>query len=212
MDAAIVDLRLPGDDGLAFLRRAARVSQVPCIVLTSYASGSNTIEAMRLGAFDHLTKPVARAALVETLERALRQEADTPDTVRIIGRAEARGTVRADAIVHAGSGRTVYDQPPPVGPDRILPPHLRAQRLQLLQVEGRVDTVLTGPRGEANGVILSDGSIVRFPPESLRLSVQTGAPFAASGLGTRNAFGTSLEAVSMGTALSALQPLYDRAP
>ncbi|AOZ08613.1 hypothetical protein [Cupriavidus malaysiensis] len=134
------------------------------------------------------------------------------DTVRVIGRAEARGTVRADAIVHAGNGRTVYDQPPPAGEGRVLPPHLRAQRLQPLQAEGRVETVLTGPRGEANGVILSDGTIVRFPPESLRLSVQAGAPFAASGLGTRNAFGTSLEAVSMGTTLSALQPLYDRVP
>ncbi|WP_346285103.1 hypothetical protein [Zoogloea sp.] len=53
-------------------------------------------------------------------------------------------------------------------------------------------------------------SIVRFPPESLRLAVQSGAPFAASGLGTRNAMGTALEAVSLGTSLSALQPLYDR--
>ena len=71
--------------------------------------------------------------------------------------------------------------------------------------------MLTGPRGEANGVILTDGSIVRFPPESLRQSVQPGAPFAASGLGTRNANGTSLEAVNLGTSLSALQPLYDGA-
>ncbi|MNN17741.1 hypothetical protein D3C81_1309350 [compost metagenome] len=134
------------------------------------------------------------------------------DAVRIIGRVETRGTVKADAIIHSESGRTVYDQPPPVGEGRVLPPHLRAQRLQPQQVEGQVDTVLTGPRGEANGVILSDGSIVRFPPESLRLSVQKGAPFAASGLGTRNAFGTALEAVSMGTTFSTLQPLYDRAP
>ena len=133
------------------------------------------------------------------------------DVVRIIGRPEARGTVKADAIVHVDSGRTVYDQPP-VGEGRALPPHLRAQYLQPQQVEGHVETVLTGPRGEANGVILSDGSIVRFPPESLRLSVQTGAPFAASGLGTRNTFGTALEAVSMGTSLSTLQPIYDRAP
>ncbi len=73
VDAAIVDLRLLGEDGLAFLRRATQISQVPCIMLTAYASGGNTIEAMRLGAFDHLTKPVARATLVETLERTLRQ-------------------------------------------------------------------------------------------------------------------------------------------
>lgn len=72
--------------------------------------------------------------------------------------------------------------------------------------------MLTGPRGEVNGVILSDGSIVRFPPESLRLSVQTGAPFAASGLGTRNAFGTALEALALGPTLTTLQPLYDRVP
>ncbi|CUI31513.1 sigma-54-dependent transcriptional regulator [Achromobacter ruhlandii] len=71
VDLAIVDLRMPGDDGLVFLRKAAEVSAVPCIMLTAYASGGNTIDAMRLGAFDHLTKPVARAALVETLERAL---------------------------------------------------------------------------------------------------------------------------------------------
>lgn len=134
------------------------------------------------------------------------------DAVRIIGRPEARGTVKADAIVNTASGQTVYDQPPAVDEGRPLPPHLRAQRLQPQKVEGRVDTVLTGRRGEANGVILTDGSIVRFPPESLRLSVQPGAPFAASGLGTRNAMGTSLEAVSLGTSLATLQPLYDRVP
>jgi DNA-binding NtrC family response regulator len=71
VDVAIVDLRMPGEDGLAFLRKAADISPVPCIMLTAYASGGNTIEAMRLGAFDHLTKPVGRAALVQALERAL---------------------------------------------------------------------------------------------------------------------------------------------
>ncbi len=75
VDAAIVDLRMPDEDGLAFLQRAPAIAAVPCIMLTAYASGDNTIEAIRLGAFDHLTKPVARTALVETLERALRQSA-----------------------------------------------------------------------------------------------------------------------------------------
>jgi len=74
--AAIVDLRLPGDDGLALLRAAPAIApDVPCIMLTAYASGANTIEAMRLGAFDHLTKPIGRSALAATLERALRARA-----------------------------------------------------------------------------------------------------------------------------------------
>ncbi|MGE8565686.1 MAG: sigma-54-dependent transcriptional regulator [Achromobacter sp.] len=71
VELAIVDLRMPGEDGLVFLRKAALLGPVPCIMLTAYASGDNTIEAMRLGAFDHLAKPVARAALMQTLERAL---------------------------------------------------------------------------------------------------------------------------------------------
>ena len=151
-----------------------------------------------------------RSDLIDNAQRT-RANHGTGDTVRVIGRQEARGTVRANAIVNAANGQTVYDQPPPLGEGRPLPPHLRAQKLQQQQVQGKVDTVLTGPRGEANGVILTDGSIVRFPPESLRQSVQPGAPFAASGLGTRNADGTSLEAVNLGTSLSALQPLYDGA-
>lgn len=58
------------------------------------------------------------------------------DAVRIIGRPEARGTVRADAIVNTASGQTVYDQSPPLGQGR----PTCAQKLQPQQVEGRVDT------------------------------------------------------------------------
>ncbi|MBS3018401.1 Transcriptional regulatory protein ZraR [Comamonas sp. PE63] len=99
-DAVIVDLRMPGEDGLSFLRRAAGISRVPCIMLTAYASGGNTIEAMRLGAFDHLTKPVGRASLVETLERALRDRA--PVSPQAQGTAES-----ADADVHADGSELI---------------------------------------------------------------------------------------------------------
>lgn len=146
------------------------------------------------------------------LSDALNAAVKPGDTVRVIGQPQARGMVRADAIVNTTNGQTIYNQPPALGVARPLPPHLRAQALLPQQVAGQVDAVLSGPRGEANGVILSDGSVVRFPPESLRISLLPGAPFAAEGLGTRNALGVSLEAVRVGTSLSTLQPLYDRAP
>lgn len=133
------------------------------------------------------------------------------DTVRIIGRSEAGGAVKADAIVNTATGQTVYDQPPEPGRARPIPPHLRMAGLQTQQAQGRVEAVLTGPRGDANGVILSDGAIVRFAPHALQQPLQQGQLLAASGLGTRNAHGTSLEAISMGASLSDLQPLYDRA-
>ena len=67
-----LDLRMPEMDGIETLRRiAAKAPGLPVIVLTAFATGDNTIAAMRLGAFDHLTKPIGRAALLQVLERAL---------------------------------------------------------------------------------------------------------------------------------------------
>ncbi|WP_273456558.1 sigma-54-dependent transcriptional regulator [Nevskia ramosa] len=76
-DAVFLDHRMPGMDGLQTLAAMrARIAHLPpVIVLTAHASGSNTIEAMRLGAFDHLTKPIRRDAVIEVLARALRAEA-----------------------------------------------------------------------------------------------------------------------------------------
>jgi len=75
--AVFLDHRMPGMDGLQTLAAMReRVPRLPpVIVLTAYASGSNTIEAMRLGAFDHLAKPVGREAVREVLARALHHEA-----------------------------------------------------------------------------------------------------------------------------------------
>jgi len=73
-----LDLRMPGLDGLSVLRRLcgdAAAPPVPVVVLTAYASGANTIDAMRLGAFDHLTKPLGRAEVADVLARALSRTA-----------------------------------------------------------------------------------------------------------------------------------------
>jgi CheY-like chemotaxis protein len=58
VDAVLLDLRMPGNtDAIAVLRRLReRPHAPPVAILTAYASADNTIEAMRLGAFDHLTK------------------------------------------------------------------------------------------------------------------------------------------------------------
>jgi DNA-binding NtrC family response regulator len=118
VDAAIVDLRMPEEDGLVFLRRASTISTVPCIMLTAYAGSDNTIEAMRLGAFDHLTKPVVRATLVGALERALRKMPaviDDSSTVSqqmldhnlLVGSSEVMREVFKHIGLAANSGATV---------------------------------------------------------------------------------------------------------
>ena len=74
-DLVILDLRMRGMDGLETLRRLhvdhPECAELPVIMLTAYADSGNTIEAMKLGAFDHLTKPISREQVRSVLERAL---------------------------------------------------------------------------------------------------------------------------------------------
>ncbi len=71
IDVVLLDLRMPGGlDGIEVLRRIrGKGGAPPVVILTAYASSENTIEAMRIGAFDHLTKPIGREELRQLLLR-----------------------------------------------------------------------------------------------------------------------------------------------
>jgi len=81
IDAVLLDLRMPGIDGMEVLRRLrARPDAPPVAVLTAVPTAANTIEAMRLGAVDHLAKPVGRADLAALLARMFPAAAPPPAT------------------------------------------------------------------------------------------------------------------------------------
>ncbi|MBN9523267.1 sigma-54-dependent Fis family transcriptional regulator [bacterium] len=87
--AALLDLKMPGRDGLAVLREHAdRLDEVPVVVVTAYGGGAAAIEAMRLGAYDYLTKPFDLDEVLFTLRRALTQRA-LADQVRVLSAAPA---------------------------------------------------------------------------------------------------------------------------
>ncbi len=57
-DLALVDLRMPKQDGLSVLKRIKTVSpETIVIVITAYASADTAIKAMKEGAYDYITKP-----------------------------------------------------------------------------------------------------------------------------------------------------------
>ncbi|MCM2494762.1 sigma-54-dependent transcriptional regulator [Burkholderia glumae] len=77
-----LDFRLPGADGLAVLealRAMDGADRVPVVMLTAHATSANTIGAMRLGAFEHLTKPVGRAEIAALLGRVLAGQREAAD-------------------------------------------------------------------------------------------------------------------------------------
>lgn len=82
-----------------------------------------------------------------------------------------------------------------------LPPEVRASRLTAMDVDGAVDALLYGPRGEIDGVLMDDATIVRLPPRSPVVDAATlrvGSKLVARGYGTSNRFGRSLRAEQVG--------------
>jgi DNA-binding NtrC family response regulator len=75
VDAILLDIRLRDGDGLDLLRelRGGAHREIPVVVATAYGDSDRTIEAMRDGAFDYVTKPFDLPLLLSTVERALRQ-------------------------------------------------------------------------------------------------------------------------------------------
>ena len=73
-EAAILDIRMPGLDGLTVLRRAREGgSQSAFIVMTAEGDSSTAIDAMKLGAFDYVAKSLDFKILLTQVERAIEQ-------------------------------------------------------------------------------------------------------------------------------------------
>jgi DNA-binding NtrC family response regulator len=70
--AILSDINMPELNGLDFLEAARNLGfDTPLVFLTGYGDKEKAIRALRLGAFDFLSKPYDRQLLVETVSRAL---------------------------------------------------------------------------------------------------------------------------------------------
>src|SRR3712207_3059001 len=91
-DVVLLDIRMPGLSGLETLREVRRLEDPPeVIMLTADTSLGTGIEAMRLGAYDYLTKP----AMLDEIEAVVRKADEKRRLVR--QNASLRDAVRAPA-------------------------------------------------------------------------------------------------------------------
>ena len=70
---ALTDLRMPGMDGMDFIRTVTARKNAPLIImLTAYGSVQTAVEALKVGAYDYLSKPVDLDNLEMMLERGMK--------------------------------------------------------------------------------------------------------------------------------------------
>ena len=72
-DLVVLDLMLPGIDGLEVCRRLRETSAVPVVMLTALGEEENRIAGLQLGADDYVTKPFSPRELVLRVESVLRR-------------------------------------------------------------------------------------------------------------------------------------------
>jgi two-component system response regulator QseB len=81
-DAIVLDLGLPGRDGLAWLARwRARGDVVPVLILTAREALESRVEGLDAGADDYLVKPIALEELAARLRAIGRRASGRPETV-----------------------------------------------------------------------------------------------------------------------------------
>ena len=70
-DLVITDLRMPMFSGRGVLALASALPKLPVIIITAFGGPDVEAQALRLGAFAFLEKPVAAAELIDVIKRAL---------------------------------------------------------------------------------------------------------------------------------------------
>lgn len=73
VDLVITDVKLPGKSGLDLLKQVREIdADIPVIVITAFGSIQNAVEAMKLGAFDYISKPFTVEEIEVKISKALK--------------------------------------------------------------------------------------------------------------------------------------------
>ena len=107
-DLVVLDLMLPGFDGLEVCRRIQRTRPVPVLMLTARDSETDLLVGLAVGADDYLTKPFSPRELVARVHAILRRVARSEEGAGAAG--TAAGPLRVGAVeVDPATRRTRLD-------------------------------------------------------------------------------------------------------
>ncbi len=81
-DLIVLDLMLPGDDGLTLCRNLRAKSDVPVIMLTARGEETDRIVGLEMGADDYLAKPFSARELLARIKAILRRARSLPENLQ----------------------------------------------------------------------------------------------------------------------------------
>ena len=102
-DAVILDLGLPGIDGIDVIRGLRGWTNVPIIVLSVRDAEREKIAALDAGADDYVTKPFGMGELLARLRAALRRDLDTVSELPVIETADFTIDLAVKSVMRAGA-------------------------------------------------------------------------------------------------------------
>lgn len=85
-DLVFTDWKMPpagGEEILRYMHEERRLASVPAIVITAFGSSHTTIEAVRLGAYDFVTKPFDLDEISLTVKRALEHSSLNTEVINL---------------------------------------------------------------------------------------------------------------------------------
>lgn len=108
-DVAIVDLMMPGLDGIATLDELKRIDEdLPVILITAFASLKNAIVAMKRGAFDYVTKPFKNDEVLVVVRNAAERRRLVTENRTLRERLRSQNHQYADFIGQSQRMRQVF--------------------------------------------------------------------------------------------------------
>jgi two-component system response regulator PilR (NtrC family) len=109
-DAAVVDMMMPGMDGISALDELKKVDdELPVLMITAFASVENAIAAMKRGAFDYITKPFKNDEVLVVLRNALAQRRLVAENRALRQNLQARSARFGDIIGRSSRMKQVFD-------------------------------------------------------------------------------------------------------
>ncbi len=109
-DAAIVDVMLPGMDGIGVLDELKKLDEdLPVVMITAFASVENAIAAMKRGAFDYITKPFKNDEVLVVLKNAIERRRLVDENRALRQNLQAHSHRFGDIIGKSARMRQVFD-------------------------------------------------------------------------------------------------------